>query len=176
LPPIARRRDRRPHRSPPDTVPSLGPFRAGHAPVVAAWVTSIDEASSWAALDRLPTAGDFERWHAEPDVVAFVWLEAERVVGYGEIWQDRDLDEAELARLVVAPDDRGRGVGRSLTRALADEARRSGFGAVWLRVRGANSRARRAYEAAGFGRATPEQEAEFNAGQPHVYVWMRDLT
>jgi ribosomal protein S18 acetylase RimI-like enzyme len=97
-------------------------------------------------------------------------------VGYGELWEDRALDEAELARLVIAPGDRGRGHGRALTRALAVEARRRGFGEVWLRVRPENAPARRAYEAAGFGRATPEQEAEFNADQPHVYVWMRDLT
>ena len=59
----------------------------------------------------------------------FVWLDGDQVLGYGELWEDRAIDEAELAR-----------------------------------------------EAAGFGRGTPEQEAEFNADQPHVYVWMRDLT
>ena len=97
-------------------------------------------------------------------------------MGYGELWEDRELDEAELARLVVAPDARGRGHGRRLTRALADEAGARGFGAVWLRVRPENVPGRRAYEAAGFARATPEEEAEFNVGQPHVYVWMRDVT
>jgi RimJ/RimL family protein N-acetyltransferase len=37
-----------------------------------------------------------------------------------------------------------------------------------------NAAARRAYEAAGFRRATPDEEASFNAGQPRAYVWMRD--
>jgi [ribosomal protein S18]-alanine N-acetyltransferase len=96
------------------------------------------------------------------------------VVGYGELWEDRDLDEAELARLVIAPAFRGKGHGRALTRALADEAHRRGFGEVWLRVVPDNAAARRAYEAAGFARATADQEAEFNAGQPRTYVWMRD--
>ena len=105
-----------------------------------------------------------------------MWRDGERVVGYGELWQDRELDEAELARLVIAPAERGHGQGRALTAALADEARARGFGAVWLRVRPENVPARRAYEAAGFARATAEEEAEFNAGQPHVYVWMRALT
>ena len=90
------------------------------------------------------------------------------------MWEDRDLDEAELARLVVAPASRGRGHGRALTRALADEAWRRGFAEVWLRVVPENAAARRAYLAAGFVRATPEQEAEFNTGQPRRYAWMRD--
>jgi [ribosomal protein S18]-alanine N-acetyltransferase len=119
---------------------------------------------------------DFARWHADSEVVPFVWIDGQRVIGYGELWEDRSLDEAELARLVIEPNKRGRGHGRALTRALADEARRRGFGAVWLRLRPENSPARRAYEAAGFARATPEEEAEFNAAQPHVYVWMRDVT
>ena len=135
---------------------------------------STDEAARWAALDHLPTEADLARWHAGPDVVPFVWLVADEVIGYGEIWEDREEDEAELARLVVAPDARGRGHGRALTRALADEARRRGFAEVWLRVVPDNGAAIRAYEAAGFARATPEQEDDFNAGQPRAYVWMRD--
>lgn len=103
-------------------------------------------------------------------------LDGGRLVGYGELWEDRDLDEAELARLVIAPAVRGVGHGRALTRALADEAHRRGFAEVWLRVVPENDAARRAYEAAGFARATAEEEAEFNAGQPRSYVWMRDAS
>ena len=137
---------------------------------------SADEAAAWADTDRLPTLEDLARWHAEPDVYPFVWHEGEAVVGYGEVWEDREEDEAELARLIVAPGLRGRGRGRGLTRALAGEAHRRGFQAVWLRVVPDNAAARRAYEAAGFVRATPEQEAAFNVGQPRAYVWMRDVT
>jgi len=98
------------------------------------------------------------------------------VVGYGELWEDRDLDEAELARLVIAPALRGKGHGRALTRALADEAHRRGFAEVWLRVVPENAAARRAYEAAGFARATADEEVEFNIGQARTYVWMRDAS
>lgn len=119
---------------------------------------------------------DFARWHAEPDVLPFVWLDGEALIGYGEIWEDREEDEAELARLVIAPEHRNGGHGRAMTRALADEAHRRGFDAVWLRVVAENGAARRAYEAAGFARATPEEEAAFNVGQPRAYVWMRDVT
>jgi ribosomal protein S18 acetylase RimI-like enzyme len=99
-----------------------------------------------------------------------------RVVGYGEVWVDREEDEAELARLVIAPALRGQGLGRALTRALADEAHRRGFADVWLRVVPDNAPARRAYLMAGFERATAEEEAAFNTGQRRTYVWMRDAT
>ena len=56
-------------------------------------------------------------------------------------------------------------MGARSTRALADEAHRRGFAEVWLRVVPENAAALRAYEAAGFPRATPEEEAAFNVGQ-----------
>ena len=106
----------------------------------------------------------------------FVWLVAGEVLAYGELWEDLEGDEAELARLVVAPDARGHGHGRALTRALADEAHRRGFAEVWLRVVPENGAAIRAYAAAGFARASAAEEAGFNIGQPRSYVWMRDGT
>jgi RimJ/RimL family protein N-acetyltransferase len=141
---------------------------------VVGWVRTTDEAAAWAALDRLPELSDLESWHDQEDVAPFSLLADGRLVGYGELWEDRDLDEAELARLVIAPALRGQGHGRALTRLLADEALRRGFREVWLRVLPENAPARRAYEAAGFVRATSGQEAEFNSGQPRTYVWMRD--
>ena len=94
-------------------------------------------------------------------------------VGYGEVWEDPDEDEAELARLIVDPARRGRGVGRTLAAALLAEARRLGWSDVWLRVVPGNEPAIRAYAAAGFARATSDEERAFNVGQPVAYVWMR---
>jgi ribosomal protein S18 acetylase RimI-like enzyme len=161
-----------------DSTLTLVPFRPEHASELTGWVRSVDEASRWASLDHLPTLEDLERWHRQPYATPFVLVSGTTVVGYGEVWddgeEDRKEDEAELARLVIDPSRRGRGLGRALTRALADEAWRRGVAEVWLRVVEDNLAARRAYEAAGFVRATPEQETEFNAGQPRSYVWMRD--
>jgi ribosomal protein S18 acetylase RimI-like enzyme len=152
----------------------LTPFRPEHGPEIVGWVRGVDEASAWAALDHVPTLDDLARWHADSEVIPFAFVDGTRVVGYGEIWEDHEESEAELARLVVAPASRGQGHGRSLTRALADEAHRRGFADVWLRVVPDNAPARRAYEAAGFQRATPAEEAAFNTGQHRDYAWMRD--
>ena len=160
--------------------PRLVPFRPEHARELTSWVTSVDEASRWASLDHLPTLEDLARWHAQPYATPYVLMSGADVVGYGEVWddteEDRDTCEAELARLVIDPARRGEGLGRALTRALAGEARSRGFAEVWLRVVEGNTPARRAYEAAGFVRAAPEEEAAFNAGQRRAYVWMRDST
>ena len=98
---------------------------------------------------------------------------AGQVVGYGEVWEDPDEGEAELARIVVDPALRGEGMGRRLVTLLAREARRLGYDNVWLRVAPDNAAALASYGAAGFTRATLEVEAAFNTGQPHAYAWMR---
>ena len=115
----------------------------------------------------------FARWHAEPGVRPFLLTIAGETVGYGEIWEDPDEDEAELARLIVDPARRGRGVGRLLATLLLAEARRLGWSTVWLRVAPDNAPALRAYTSGGFVRASREEEACFNIGQPAAYVWMR---
>jgi len=94
-------------------------------------------------------------------------------IGYGEIWEDPDEHEAELARLIVDPVVRGRGIGRRMARLLLEEARRRGWAAVWLRVVPGNEPALAAYRAAGFERASPDEERSFNAGQPVSYRWLR---
>jgi ribosomal protein S18 acetylase RimI-like enzyme len=64
-------------------------------------------------------------------------------------------------------------LGRRLVHELLVEARRLGWKDVWLRVAPDNMPALRAYAAAGFSRATVEEEAAFNIRQPVAFVWMR---
>ena len=152
----------------------LRPFDPGAGPRVLGWVTSDEEARRWASLPARPAdAAIFERWHAEPGVRAYLLLQNDEPVAYGDIWEDPDENEAELARLIVNPELRGLGLGRMLATALASESRRLGWSDVWLRVDPDNAPARRCYAAAGFARATPAEERAFNEGQPIDFVWMR---
>jgi ribosomal-protein-alanine N-acetyltransferase len=59
-------------------------------------------------------------------------------------------DEWEIENVVVAGEQRRRGVGSALVHELVREARRSGAAAVLLEVRESNAAARRLYEKAGF--------------------------
>lgn len=66
-------------------------------------------------MDLLPFtaahAATVTDWQRDADARARVLVEDGTVVGYGELWLDDEEDEVELARLIVAPDTRGKGVG-----------------------------------------------------------------
>ena len=60
------------------------------------------------------------------------------------------LDEAELHRIAVPPDCRGRGIARRLLCEGIEECQRRGAETVWLEVREGNAPARALYESFGF--------------------------
>ncbi len=147
-------------------------YDAWAAAKVLSWVDSMQTAQHWAALDAVPDDPSLlDSWHADPDVVASLLLRGQRLVGYGEVW--RDGGEAEIARVIVAPADRGHGMGRVLVSGLATQAKALGLSPVWIRLHEENHPAFACYAAAGFGRIGAAEEAELNAGQPRRYVWMR---
>jgi [ribosomal protein S18]-alanine N-acetyltransferase len=152
---------------------SLEPFDAAHAGTILGWVRSPAELDAWASVrDSERSLSFFRKWHADPDVHPFLLYAGDRLCGYGEVWEDRAEGEAELARILVAPDERGRGIGRRFVGLLAERALDRGFDEIWLRVLPTNGPALASYRHAGFVRA-PEEEARFNEGQPRAYVWMR---
>jgi len=153
----------------------LEPFDPSTAPAVLSWARTPEERDAWASIteDELDVSV-FARWHADDDVHPFGFFVGDRLLGYGEIWEDRDEHEAELARLIVDPQMRGRGVGRSMVRLLVGRARAFGYDDVWVRVVPSNVPAIKVYAAAGFVRTSPEEESRFNnQGQPREYLWMR---
>lgn len=71
-----------------------------------------------------------------------------RLVGYICVWEV--ADEMHITNIAVHPDERRRGIGRSLLGSILEEARRRATRAVVLEVRPSNSEARALYEAFGF--------------------------
>ncbi len=63
----------------------------------------------------------------------------------GEVWLDDEEEEVELARLIVAPSHRGRGIGRQLVSELVELAR-AGYPDVFVRVHPDNAAACTAIE------------------------------
>jgi [ribosomal protein S18]-alanine N-acetyltransferase len=152
----------------------LGPFDRSTAATVLSWARSPEEREAWASITETePDVSVFDRWHADDGVHPFGFFVGDRLLGYGEVWEDRDEHEAELSRLIVDPQMRGRGVGRRMVELLSERARALGYDDVWVRVVASNEPAIKAYAAAGFVRTTPEDETRFNEGQPREYVWMR---
>ncbi|MGZ4110410.1 MAG: GNAT family N-acetyltransferase [Actinomycetota bacterium] len=151
----------------------LEPFDRSKAVTVLSWARSPEEREAWASIRGESDVSIFDRWHAEDGVHPFGFFVGDRFLGYGEVWEDPDEHEAELARVIVDPQMRGRGVGRGMVELLSERARALGYDDVWVRVVPSNEPAIKAYTAAGFVRTTPEEESRFNEGQPREYVWMR---
>lgn len=149
-------------------------FDPSHAERILGWARSAEERDAWASIGEAEARPDiFRTWHRDPDVHPFVLHVDGETVGYGEVWEDREAAEVELARIIVDPERRGRGLGRRLVELLVREATARGFTQIWVRVVPTNGPALACYRSAGFDRATPEEEAAFNRGQPRGYVWMR---
>ena len=151
------------------------PFDAERATLVSSWAPTPAEVLSWCAQPDAPVPPDVVAgWSAAEDVEAYLLLDGGGPVAYGELWLDEEEGEVELARLLVAPERRGQGIGRALTSRLATAARdrHPHLGTVFLRVRPENAAGHRAYQAAGFTFADPATEAAWNQGQPTQYRWM----
>jgi diaminopimelate epimerase len=152
---------------------TLIPFESRHAESVLKWVLGREEAAAWAGLPEVPLdPAIFARWHVDPEIHASILLRDGTPVGYGEIWENFETDAVELARLIVDPSARGRGIGRILIDRLCAAAAATGSNTAFLRVRPDNTQAIRCYQWAAFRRISSEQERRYNLGQPIEYVWM----
>jgi RimJ/RimL family protein N-acetyltransferase len=155
----------------------LRPFDPSYAELVAGWAVGDEVVRAWCAAEGDSVPADVVAgWSQAGDVEAYVFTDgaAGELVAYGELWLDDEEAEVELARLLVAPEHRGRGVGRELTRALVDRAHETHpeLPAVILRVRPENQPAIRAYTAAGFVAVPADDQEAWNHGQRFAYHWM----
>ena len=144
------------------------------AETIARWSRSRAEAAAWVSRPEHPFPADAVRgWWQEADVQPWLLVDpAGEPVAYGELWDDEQEDEVELARLIVDPDRRRRGVGRRLVDELLLLASALGRASCFLRVASDNSAALALYRSAGFRDVDPDQAAEWNEGQPHSYAWL----
>lgn len=146
-----------------------------HAATVAGWSRSAEEAAAWVSLPEHPfPAAVVAGWWEEPDVHARVLLDPDGApVAYGEVWDDEEEDEVELARLIVDPGRRREGVGRRLVRELLAVAAGTGRASCFLRVAPGNAPALALYRATGFRPVDPALAAGWNRAQPVDYAWLQ---
>jgi [ribosomal protein S18]-alanine N-acetyltransferase len=149
----------------------LVPYDGSCAAEVVGWCAASPFSSEWVAPATEPDAV-LAGWHEDPDISGFLLVRAGAPVAYGELWLEPDHAEAELAHLVVDPARRRQGLGRTLAVALVERARAAGLTNIFLRVHPDNTIALACYATAGFVPCSPEDEADYNAGQPTAYRWM----
>ena len=153
----------------------LRPFSPESADAVSSWARTSEEVLMWCGLAAAPVPAQQILAWADEDWVRPLGLYCDdRLLAYGELWVDDDEAGVELARLIVDPAERGKGLGRLLASGLAELAR-SVYPRVFLRVHPENIAAQRCYAAAGFEPVEPDQAAVWNAGQPVSYLWLRHL-
>jgi ribosomal-protein-alanine N-acetyltransferase len=148
------------------------------AGIVAGWSRSAEEAQRWCSIAEHPFPAERVRgWWADPDVQPSLLVEGPdaQPVGYGELWLDEEEDEVELARLIIDPAQRRRGLGRALVAQLVAAATATGLPYCLLRVAPDNAPAIALYRAAGFAEVEPDRAAEWNRGQPAAYRWFEWL-
>ena len=147
------------------------------AGLIGSWATTAEDAIMWGHTVGGPVPADVVLARAsDPGVIPYTLHTDtsgnENPVAYGELWIDDEEAEVEVARLIVDPDLRGRGIGTQLARELAACAL-AHYPDVDLRVRPDNLAARRCYENAGYCQVDPESERQWNIGQPIHYAWYR---
>jgi ribosomal-protein-alanine N-acetyltransferase len=94
------------------------------------------------------SGASFRNLLARADADLWVAVAEDEVIGYAVIWCA--ATECELGNLAVAPDERCRGIGRSLLEWALRKARERGAERVYLEVRVSNRIARELYESRGF--------------------------
>jgi len=127
-------------------------FDDGYGVQVAGWALDEKEVALLSGRVVYPFPDELlASWRTvDSDIHPYLLFDGERPVGYGEVWLDDEEDEVELARIIVDPEVRGRGVGGELVRALLGPALNAGYSEVFLRVRPENAAAIRAYHGSGF--------------------------
>lgn len=126
----------------------IGPLRTEHAGEVLTVQRAayLEEARRYQAWELPPLVETVEqiRKHIESGMPALGAWDGHRLVG--SVRGKVDGDRMEVARLAVAPDVRGRGIGRRLLEAVTAHAR----GTAWLFTGAESAENVRLYESAGF--------------------------
>jgi RimJ/RimL family protein N-acetyltransferase len=153
----------------------LKAFEDSHTTLVASWATTAQEVGLLSGCEEYPfpahLVGNWRK--VADDIAAYLYFDGQTPVAYGELWLDDEEDEVELARIIVAPDRRGKGMGTEFVRALLQPALAVGYPDVFLRVRPDNERAIKTYLRVGFQPVDENLAAEWNEPQPINYTWLQ---
>ena len=122
---------------------------------------------------RADAVAEFARRHVPPRGALLLVETGGHVAGCG-MMQLLDDDTAELARIYLARQARGQGLGRRLVAALLDAARAAGARRAVLDTGGPLTEAITLYRSMGFAETAPYHDA-YPELQPHLLFFARDL-
>lgn len=154
---------------------TLLPFSEDDSVEIASWPRDTNELKTWAGADVVfPLKPEqFRIWHDDPETHTFIGRHKGQLVAYGELWIDESEQEIELARIIVHPASRNKGIGQMFVTALVAQSETFGLVDRFLRVLPENSNAIRCYQKSGFRILPADVQKTFNQRQPVEYVWMK---
>ena len=102
-------------------VVELRGFSDEYAVLVAGWAVDAKEVALLSGRVEYPFPEELKAsWRkVDPDIHSYLLFDGDQPVGYGEVWLDDEEDEVELARIIVDPKVRGRGIGPGVGARLA---------------------------------------------------------
>jgi GNAT superfamily N-acetyltransferase len=114
----------------------LRPFESEYTALVASWASSAQEVGLLTGRDEFPFPAELvTNWRkVADDIRSYLFFDEQTPVGYGELWFDDEEDEVELARIIVAPGFRGKGLGTAFVQHMLEPALDAGYATVFLRV------------------------------------------
>lgn len=123
----------------------IRPAIADDLPLIQALEQQADTAAHW-------STHDYEALFAPdaPKRITLVASKADEAKLHGFVIARCGHDQWEIENIVVAPEHRGRGIGRALLHEMLRMAREENAKSVLLEVRNSNSAARQLYAKAGF--------------------------
>lgn len=144
----------------------LRPFAMPEAEIIAGWASDAHEARFLTGADDFPlTPGDIAAWTYETEYALTLRREGD-LAAYAELVEDTVEQDIEIQHLLVAPDLRSAGVGRTmLLRLCAFAAELRPYPEIWLRISRDNLPAAACAAAAGF-----ETIAQMSGPR---YLWMK---
>lgn len=150
------------------------PYTPAEVGNLLSWLRDFQENYFWCARKQYPlNPEDLEHWHLDPDLQPYLGKKANQAVAYGEIQLNPERAEAEILRLVVAPSWRKQGLGQAMLQALLTQVDPQLIHRVYARLFPRNQAALACFEAQGFVRVPPEQEAEFNLWESIDFIWLQ---
>ena len=127
-------------------------------PIIISWVPDLATSQLWGGpMMVFPLSVEKLKQIIQPEKVdTFVMVdEADTILGIGQFYFS-DPSRFHLARIMVKPDERGKGYGRKLVNLLMDQSWSVPNKYFTLNVNFGNDRARALYESLGFVVAEPE--------------------
>ncbi len=103
----------------------------------------------------------------------YVAVEEDRVVGYGGMWLI--FDEAHITNIAIAPENRGRHLGRYLLCGMMTAAHEQGAEKMTLEVRETNRVAQNLYYSFGFEKQGYRKRYYEDTGEGAYLLWNQDL-